>query len=100
MPSRDKITATLNGQIAAFVERSAFFRYWKAGQVNLAVAGRFLASFDALVKSFPGLIAAGAARAKDEASRAHALPVRPDAACSSYSAQQLLPLPVWSQSFS
>jgi pyrroloquinoline quinone (PQQ) biosynthesis protein C len=34
------------------------------------MAGKFLATFDSLVKSFPGLIAAGAARMEDEESRA------------------------------
>lgn len=51
------------------IERSDFFHFWKAEKVDRESAVRFLDSFDALVKSFPALIALGASRATDERSR-------------------------------
>ncbi|MGH7738663.1 MAG: iron-containing redox enzyme family protein [bacterium] len=51
------------------IERSDFFHFWRAEKVDRESAVRFLDSFDALVKSFPALIALGASRAADERSR-------------------------------
>ena len=63
------IAETLNNLVEELVERSPFFRSWKPDFVDAALSKRFLISFDALVKSFPGLIAAGTARMTDEESR-------------------------------
>jgi pyrroloquinoline quinone (PQQ) biosynthesis protein C len=60
---------TLNHLINEFIERSSFFRFWKADRVTPALSQKFLISFDTLVKSFPGLIAAGIARTEDETTR-------------------------------
>ena len=70
MVSEHEITATLNGLIEDFVDRVSFFKAWKKGDINLPMSRKFLESFDYLVKSFPVLIAAGAAKAEDEATRA------------------------------
>ena len=64
-----KIVETLNNLVEELVERSPFFRSWKPDLVDSAISTRFLISFDTLVKSFPGLIAAGIARMTDEESR-------------------------------
>ena len=49
-----------------FLERTPFFLVWKEGIVDDSMSRSFLVSFDFLVRSFPSLIAAGAARAQDE----------------------------------
>ena len=64
-----KISDTLSQLVEELVERSPFFRSWKPDIVDLAISRKFLLSFDSLVKSFPALIAAGAARMTDEESR-------------------------------
>jgi len=64
-----QIQDTLNQLIENFINRSAFFRYWTPENIRPDVSKRFLVSFDALVKSFPALIAQGAARMEDEESR-------------------------------
>jgi len=69
MVSEDAITATLQGSIEDFIRHAPFFKAWVPGAVDRAQAERFLASFDALVRSFPALIAAGIARAPDESTR-------------------------------
>jgi hypothetical protein len=69
MANADAIRVSLDKLVSDLIQRSSFFVCWKPGKVDLAVSGRFLVSFDALVKSFPGLIAAGAARMEDETSR-------------------------------
>jgi len=51
------------------LEESPFFQGWCKESVDTAEATRFLATFDALVRSFPGLIACGAARATDPDTR-------------------------------
>ena len=63
------ISKTLTGLVEGFMARTRFFRVWKKGLVEPGMARSFLLSFDALVKSFPSLIAAGAARARDERTR-------------------------------
>lgn len=68
MAGEPQIQDAFNGQVADFIARSPFFRSWQEG-VSPAVSGRFLVSFDCLVRSFPSLIAAGAARMEDEGSR-------------------------------
>jgi len=65
-----EIGATFNGFVGEFMERTPFFEVWKPELVDPKMAGKFLATFDSLVKSFPGLLAAGAARMEDEGSRA------------------------------
>lgn len=69
MPTQSEITATLNGLIDDFMEHCPFFRFWTSENVDSSLSKRFLTSFDALVKSFPSLIAIGASRMKDEESR-------------------------------
>jgi pyrroloquinoline quinone (PQQ) biosynthesis protein C len=64
-----EIRKTLEELIDKFIEGSAFFRFWKNNQVNRNLSEKFLVSFDSLVKSFPSLIAVGAARMEDEATR-------------------------------
>ena len=51
------------------IEQSPFFQAWCNENVDAAAATRFLATFDALVRSFPGLIACGAARATEPDTR-------------------------------
>ncbi len=69
MAAKEEIKNTLNRLIDEFVDQSPFFKFWKSGNVDAGISKRFLGSFDALVKSFPSLIAAGASRMKDEESR-------------------------------
>ncbi len=69
MTQTNEIKTDLNRLIEAFIGRSPFFLFWKEENIDPTLSKRFLASFDALVKSFPSLIAAGASRMKDEASR-------------------------------
>lgn len=69
MASETQITKTLNGLVENLVENSPFFYFWNKNSVNPAQAQKFLETFDGLVKSFPGLIAAGAARMEDEPTR-------------------------------
>ena len=69
MLSETQMRDTLNGLIEDFIQRSPFFRFWKADQVNHSLSQKFLVSFDTLVKSFPALIAAGIARTTDETTR-------------------------------
>lgn len=69
MVSEKEITDTFNGLVAGFIKDGSFFRLWKEGLVEKSAAEGFLISFDSLVKSFPALIAAGAARAEDENTR-------------------------------
>ena len=64
-----KITDTLSQLVDDLVDRSPFFRSWNPDLVDHAISRKFLVSFDSLVKSFPALIAAGAARMTDEESR-------------------------------
>ena len=59
-----------NHSVEALIDRSSFFKQWKPGQVDSAVADKFLSNFNVLVGSFPGLIALGVARAEDEDMRA------------------------------
>ena len=49
--------------------RTRFFRVWQEEAVGVPMSKKFLVSFDSLVRSFPSLIAAGAARAQDEKTR-------------------------------
>ncbi len=70
MLSETKMRDSLNQLIDEFIESSSFFRFWKADRVTQALAQKFLISFDTLVDSFPGLIAAGIARTEDETTRA------------------------------
>jgi hypothetical protein len=62
-----EIKATLQKFIDDFIMRSSFFRSWTAGKIDSTISRRFLVSFDALVKSFPFLIAIGVSRMEDEA---------------------------------
>ena len=55
--------------VDSLIRRSEFFLYWSPDRVDPSASRKFLASFDSLVKSFPGLIAAGAARMEDETAR-------------------------------
>lgn len=59
-----------NRSVEALLERSSFFKQWKPGKVDSAVADKFLSNFNVLVGSFPGLIALGVSRAEDEDMRA------------------------------
>ena len=65
-----KITETLTGLVDEFLARTSFFPVWNRGAGDKRVSPAFLLSFDSLVRSFPSLIAAGAARALDEKTRA------------------------------
>jgi len=65
----NKIGDSFNELIRKFMEKSDFFRAWKKGPIDRSRAEKFLVSFDFLVKGFPALIAAGAARAEDEETR-------------------------------
>jgi len=69
MSWKGEIQRNLEGLTADFIGRSPFFRFWDSDSVNREMSRRFLLSFDSLVKSFPSLIAAGAARMEDEESR-------------------------------
>jgi len=69
MLSETEMRDNLNHLIDELIERSSFFRFWKADRVTPALSQKFLISFDTLVKSFPMLIAAGIARAEDETTR-------------------------------
>ncbi|HTC19833.1 MAG TPA: iron-containing redox enzyme family protein [bacterium] len=69
MVSEDKIKEELNGLIDRFMEHCPFFSVWKAGAIDQAMSEKFLVTFDSLVKSFPALVAAGAARMTDEQTR-------------------------------
>ncbi len=69
MVVKEEIQENLNHLVDSFVDQSPFFKFWKTHNVDADVSKRFLVSFDALVKSFPSLIAAGASRMKDEQSR-------------------------------
>ncbi len=64
-----EIRTTLDGLIEKFIQGSPFFHFWKANRINAAISEKFLISFDSLVKSFPALIAVGASREEDEATR-------------------------------
>jgi pyrroloquinoline-quinone synthase len=64
-----EITNTLTRLVNELIDRSPFFLFWKTGKVDAETSHRFLVSFDSLVKSFPALIAQGAARMEDEESR-------------------------------
>ena len=61
----DKFTSLIDESMA----RSPFFQAWSSESVDASRAVRFLATFEALVRSFPGLIAQGAARAEDADTR-------------------------------
>lgn len=74
--SQPSLTSVENHFVEKFVslidesiERSSFFQTWRPENVTGVEATRFLATFDALVRSFPGLIACGAARATDADAR-------------------------------
>jgi pyrroloquinoline quinone (PQQ) biosynthesis protein C len=69
MSWKGEIQRNLEGLTADFIGRSPFFRFWDSEPVSEETSKRFLLSFDALVKSFPSLIAAGAARMEDEQTR-------------------------------
>lgn len=69
MTPKAQIKNTLSQLVEDFILRSSFFLYWKPGNISPDVSKKFLVSFDALVKSFPSLIALGAARMEDEESR-------------------------------
>jgi pyrroloquinoline quinone (PQQ) biosynthesis protein C len=64
-----KLKNDLNGLVETFMKDCPFFSVWKEGLIDRTMSERFLITFDALVKSFPGLIAAGAARMTDEETR-------------------------------
>jgi pyrroloquinoline quinone (PQQ) biosynthesis protein C len=69
MVTEEKVGSICNGLIDEFIQESAFFRAWDKSSVDASIAQRFLITFDSLVKSFPSLIAAGAARMEDEETR-------------------------------
>src|SRR5690348_16668546 len=69
MVSEVQIATALNHSIGDFIRRTPFFRDWVPGKISRSQAEGFLASFDALVRSFPALIAAGIARAPGESTR-------------------------------
>jgi pyrroloquinoline quinone (PQQ) biosynthesis protein C len=69
MISEKKITETLNELIGQFMESCPFFKIWKNDFIDPTMSKKFLVTFDSLVKSFPALIAAGAARMTDEETR-------------------------------
>src|SRR5580658_10407407 len=69
MVTEESVGNICNGLIDEFIEGSVFFQAWKKAPPDKAAARRFLAAFDSLVKSFPSLIAAGAARMEDETTR-------------------------------
>ncbi len=65
----DKIKDELNGLVEGLVGHCPFFSVWKEGLIDRSMSEKFLTTFDSLVKSFPALIAAGAARMTDEQAR-------------------------------
>ena len=69
MTSEAKLKKELNELIESFMKSCPFFLVWKEGSVDRGMSEKFLVTFDALVKSFPTLIAAGAARMTDEEAR-------------------------------
>lgn len=69
MTPKAQIQNSLTQLVDDFISRSSFFAYWKPVNIGPDVSKRFLVSFDALVRSFPALIALGAARMEDEESR-------------------------------
>lgn len=69
MQSEAQIQRILEDLVIEFIDRSTFFCCWKPGQIDPALSEHFLLSFDTLVQSFPALIALGASRMKNEASR-------------------------------
>jgi pyrroloquinoline quinone (PQQ) biosynthesis protein C len=68
MALKSGVASLLNSRVAGLIDGSPFFNAWKE-TMEESVAKRFLASFDALVHSFPGLIAQGASRMEDEEAR-------------------------------
>jgi pyrroloquinoline quinone (PQQ) biosynthesis protein C len=69
MISEGKIKDELNGLVEGFMGHCPFFSFWKEGSIDRTMSEKFLVTFDSLVKSFPALIAAGAARVTDEQTR-------------------------------
>ena len=69
MISKDEAKGIFNDLIEQFIAQSPFFREWNPGRIDRSAAEKFLVTFDFLVKSFPILIAAGAARMEDEETR-------------------------------
>ena len=69
MISEKKIMETLNELIEQFMKSCPFFKIWKKDFIDPTMSKKFLVTFDSLVKSFPTLIAAGAARMTDEETR-------------------------------
>ncbi len=69
MVLESEILGVLNGLVDDFVGKNRFFRIWKKGSAHPEMCRKFLLTFDFLVKSFPTLIAAGAARMEDEETR-------------------------------
>jgi pyrroloquinoline quinone (PQQ) biosynthesis protein C len=69
MISEGKIKDELNGLIEGFMGHCPFFSVWREGSIDRTMSEKFLVTFDSLVKSFPALIAAGAARVTDEQTR-------------------------------
>jgi hypothetical protein len=69
MPELDAITETFCWRAEQSIGHSPFFRDWQRGRVDRAEAAKFLEAFDQLVQYFPKLIALGASRADDEATR-------------------------------
>ncbi len=69
MTPETKLKNELNGLIDNFMKDCPFFSVWKEGSIDRGMSEKFLVTFDALVKSFPALIAAGAVRMTDEEAR-------------------------------
>jgi pyrroloquinoline quinone (PQQ) biosynthesis protein C len=69
METKENIENLCGGLIDDFIQESRFFTVWNTENVDADTSRHFLVAFDALVKSFPSLIAAGAARMGDEATR-------------------------------
>ena len=69
MISKNQIADSLQQLVEDLVKKSPFFKTWNKESVGLSESRKFLMTFDSLVKSFPSLIAAGAARMEDEATR-------------------------------
>jgi pyrroloquinoline quinone (PQQ) biosynthesis protein C len=69
MIPEQKLKNDLNGLIDNFMKDCPFFSVWKEGSIDKRMSEKFLVTFDALVKSFPALIAAGAARMTNEEAR-------------------------------
>jgi len=66
---QERLLNTFRVGVEDCIRRSPFFRAWVPHLVDARVAGRFLAAFDGLVRTFPKMIALGAARAEDEDTR-------------------------------